>query len=508
MKQIVFVILAVLASLSSYAWDFNSQGNTFTSDVTISGLSDYNNRYLSSDYTFKNEYNNVIGCDVFIARQDINDVKINRDSRGIFFGVRKTNSVFSTGHEGLSIWVTHQDRRFYIKKVKFYYTRLNPDNELLFEDYNVKNYTCEKYGTTYISTFDFHMPILTFDLVPSYDDSKTWDDTKYGTSSSKAQGVFIHMIEIEIFGSLKDLSEGYTAGDLNKDGEKYFAQIEADQKELATTQKELATAQSELATVKENILKQVNIDEIQEKIDQSEHTAYVSRTTAATGGDVNLDGAVNAADVVSVYNYISSGANDNIYNGHRYVDLGLPSGTLWADCNVGATVPEGYGDYFTWAGNDGSFLSGKFPFTTESYKSNVPSAQTTTGSIVLTQFMPPMASELYKDSWYGWRAPSLKECMELVEYCDKVRATINGVEGTIFTSKINHKTLFFPHAGFIKDDRPVNTNVMGTYWTGSALTAGKASMLRTNGLGSDVNESDRYFGRSLRCVVPREALVK
>ena len=35
-------------------------------------------------------------------------------------------------------------------------------------------------------------------------------------------------------------------------------------------------------------------------------------------------------------------------NGHEYVDLGLPSGTLWATCNVGASKPEDYGDYFAW----------------------------------------------------------------------------------------------------------------------------------------------------------------
>ena len=35
-------------------------------------------------------------------------------------------------------------------------------------------------------------------------------------------------------------------------------------------------------------------------------------------------------------------------NGHEYVDLGLPSGTLWATCNVGASKPEEYGDYFAW----------------------------------------------------------------------------------------------------------------------------------------------------------------
>ena len=38
----------------------------------------------------------------------------------------------------------------------------------------------------------------------------------------------------------------------------------------------------------------------------------------------------------------------NIIDGHEYVDLDLPSGTLWATCNVGAEKPEEYGDYFAW----------------------------------------------------------------------------------------------------------------------------------------------------------------
>ena len=39
---------------------------------------------------------------------------------------------------------------------------------------------------------------------------------------------------------------------------------------------------------------------------------------------------------------------DDTLDGHAYVDLGLPSGTLWATCNVGASSPEEYGDYFAW----------------------------------------------------------------------------------------------------------------------------------------------------------------
>ena len=43
-----------------------------------------------------------------------------------------------------------------------------------------------------------------------------------------------------------------------------------------------------------------------------------------------------------------AGCRSFAQNNHEYVDLGLPSGTLWATCNVGANSPEEYGDYFAW----------------------------------------------------------------------------------------------------------------------------------------------------------------
>ena len=43
----------------------------------------------------------------------------------------------------------------------------------------------------------------------------------------------------------------------------------------------------------------------------------------------------------------------NTHNGHEFVDLGLPSGTLWATCNVGATAPEQAGVYFAWGETSG-----------------------------------------------------------------------------------------------------------------------------------------------------------
>ena len=47
-------------------------------------------------------------------------------------------------------------------------------------------------------------------------------------------------------------------------------------------------------------------------------------------------------------NFMTKGDGSGSLNGHKYVDLGLPSGTLWATCNVGANIPEEYGDYYAW----------------------------------------------------------------------------------------------------------------------------------------------------------------
>ena len=64
------------------------------------------------------------------------------------------------------------------------------------------------------------------------------------------------------------------------------------------------------------------------------------------GVDVNNDGEVNIADVNAIIGIILKGTSAT--EEHEYVDLGLPSGTLWATCNVGASAPEEYGDYFAW----------------------------------------------------------------------------------------------------------------------------------------------------------------
>ncbi len=54
---------------------------------------------------------------------------------------------------------------------------------------------------------------------------------------------------------------------------------------------------------------------------------------------------------------------DGVIGGYEYVDLGLPSGTLWATYNVGATSPYEKGQYFAWGE-----VEPREDFSWESYK--------------------------------------------------------------------------------------------------------------------------------------------
>ena len=58
--------------------------------------------------------------------------------------------------------------------------------------------------------------------------------------------------------------------------------------------------------------------------------------------------AVAAVMLMTTMFFATEGLNAQSSNGHDYIDLGLPSGTLWATCNVGASQPEGFGNYYSW----------------------------------------------------------------------------------------------------------------------------------------------------------------
>ena len=137
-----------------------------------------------------------------------------------------------------------------------------------------------------------------------------------------------------------------------------------------------------------------------------------------------------------------------------YVDLGLPSGNLWAECNLGASSPEAYGDYYAWGE-----VEPKQEYTYPNhkwYKEGAPSLGFTKynnedGKLTLEDEDDAVIQKLGN----GWRTPTLADFRELTnqKYTTIEKTTLNGVAGYQITSKKNKKSIFIPFAGF-KNDKP------------------------------------------------------
>ena len=167
---------------------------------------------------------------------------------------------------------------------------------------------------------------------------------------------------------------------------------------------------------------------------------------------------------------------DYVCNGHEYVDLGLPSGTLWATCNVGANSPEEPGDYFAWGETTG-YKSGKTYFNWSSYKWCNGSKNTLTKYCDSSEYGKvdnkiklESADDAATVNWgSGWCTPSLEQQQELCWYTDCEWTTINGVYGHKITSKTNGNSIFLPITGYFNETGLVYTNI-GIYWSSSCCT--------------------------------------
>ena len=155
------------------------------------------------------------------------------------------------------------------------------------------------------------------------------------------------------------------------------------------------------------------------------------------------------------------------YNGggtHEYVDLGLPSGLLWATCNVGATNPEDYGYYFAWGETQP-----KSDYSWSTYQYGDGSTFTKyTGSDGLTTLLPE--DDAATANWgSGWRMPTQAEWQELLNYTTHIWTTQNGVTGRLFTAT-NGNSLFLPAAGVRYGTSLGNAGTYGYYWSSSLTT--------------------------------------
>ena len=138
-------------------------------------------------------------------------------------------------------------------------------------------------------------------------------------------------------------------------------------------------------------------------------------------------------------------------NGFEYVDLGLPSGTMWATCNVGATKPEDEGLLFQFGRVDGY----KYGDKNHKFKTNTQNRQET-GHSFITQTMSGKIYnkrnsilDLEDDAAHVnmggvWRMPTKDEFYELIYNTKHTEKTIHSVQGMMFNSNINGQQLFIP----------------------------------------------------------------
>lgn len=209
-----------------------------------------------------------------------------------------------------------------------------------------------------------------------------------------------------------------------------------------------------------------------------------------------IDEAINDKEACLI-----SGRN----NGHGYVDLGLS--VKWSTCNVGASMPEGYGNYFAWGET-----SPKNLYFRENYKYMKGSSYTITkyctdsedGMIDLKSALE-LSDDVARVIWGGsWRIPTDEELNELRNTlnCTWTWTSKNGVKGYKVTSKINGNSIFLPAAGYRAQGTIASVGSSGHYWSSSLNTVNSYEAINMRFYEGVVEWgiNSRYYGFPVRAV--------
>ena len=195
---------------------------------------------------------------------------------------------------------------------------------------------------------------------------------------------------------------------------------------------------------------------------------YILGDRSRQGVDVNNDGEVNIADVNAIIGIILKGTSAT--EEHEYVDLGLPSGTLWATCNIGANSPEEYGYYFAWGET-----SPKNYYSWSTYKWCEGNETTLTKYCTDSYYgyndftdgkmdLDPEDDAAYVNWGPDWRMPIKEQQQELIYECTWTWTTQNGVNGQLGTGRTGN-TIFLPAAGRRWHELLDDGGAAGVYWS-------------------------------------------
>ena len=191
-------------------------------------------------------------------------------------------------------------------------------------------------------------------------------------------------------------------------------------------------------------------------------------------------------------------------DGYEYIDLELPSGTLWATCNVEAANPEEYGGYYAWGETEE-----KSEYSWETYKWCNGSNNTITkyctdniyGTVDSKTLLDPN-DDVARTMWGGnWRVPTANELQELFDNCIWSYGKLNGTDGYWVTSRNNGKSIFLPTAGCRQGIDIRYSGVLGFYWSATSCNGSSSAYnIRFYNIHTGIDEYERTNGFTIRPV--------
>ena len=239
------------------------------------------------------------------------------------------------------------------------------------------------------------------------------------------------------------------------------------------------------------------------------HTQYYVRAYAT-----NSQGTAYGSEISFTTSSFTPQDTTGYLNGYAYVDLGLPSGTKWATCNVGASQPEDYGNYYAWGETETKDIYNWTTYKWSDAKGTIFSkyVQDPAYGTIDNKTNLDTEDDAATANWgEGWRTPNTSEWTELRNNCTWAWTTRNGIKGKLVTSNKNGNSIFLPAAGRMDGNKLVGAVLSGRYQTsvkgGNNLTYhyhGTYFSPATLGNGA----MSRCYGLSIRAVYGPKTISK
>lgn len=212
--------------------------------------------------------------------------------------------------------------------------------------------------------------------------------------------------------------------------------------------------------------------------------------------------------IILLLGLASSSCLKEKYVQENFVDLGLPSGTLWAKCNLGATTPEGYGNYYAWGEtttkNDyswDSYVHGNGAYELTKYCTDPGFGYN--GFTDNLSILQPADDAATTTLGERFRIPTSAEWQELLDNTISEWTSVNNVNGLRFIAP-NGNSIFLPAAGHYKGAVIESMGTYGIYWSSSLYESyqGSACDMYTyfDSRSYGVGKYYRFSGRPVRAV--------